>query len=133
MAEVQRNPLTSVVISAAIEVHRCLGPGLMENVYKTCLLHELLQRGVQVQREVPVPVLFKGVRMDCGFRLDLLVADAVIVEIKSVDRLMPIHTAQVLTYLRLTGAQQALLLNFNCVTLKEGLRSFLGGREQRFP
>jgi len=133
MPNVQRNPITSVVIAAAIEVHRCLGPGLMEGVYQTCLFHELRQRGVQVDREVRVPVVYKGAQMECGFRLDLLVAGSVIVEVKSVEQLAPLHTAQVLTYLRLMRARQALLINFNCVTLLEGLKSFLGDRDSPTP
>jgi GxxExxY protein len=126
MAIVQRDPVGSAIIAAAIDVHRALGPGLLEMAYKTCLVHELMRRGLRVKREVPVPVTFKDVRIDCGFRLDLLVEDTVIVELKCVERLVPVHTAQVITYLRLTGARQAFLINFNGVTLKEGLKSFLG-------
>lgn len=126
MADVQRHPVTSVILAAAIEVHRCLGPGMLERVYQTCLLHELLQRGLEVAREVPVPITYKGVQLDCGFRLDLFVAQTVIVEVKSIEQLLPVHSAQVLTYLRLTGARQALLLNFNVTVLREGIRSFLG-------
>ena len=100
----------------------------MESVYQTCMAHELRQRGLQLETEVPLPIMFKGIRMACGFRLDLLVNGDVIVEVKCVERLMPIHTAQVLTYLRLSGARQAFLINFNGVTLKEGLKSFLGSR-----
>lgn len=131
VAAVHRDPVVSVVIASAIEVHRHLGPGLMEGVYQKCLVYELAQQSVDVQSEVAIPVLFKGIRMDCGFRLDMVVAGTVIVEVKSVERLLPIHTAQVLTYLRLTGARQALLINFNSVTLMEGLRSYLGTREPR--
>lgn len=126
MLNFQRDPVASTTIAAAIEVHRCLGPGLMEGVYKTCLAHELRQRGLRVELEVAVPVMFKGLRMEGGFRLDLLVDGALIVEVKCVERLTPVHTAQVLTYLKLTGARQAFLMNFNGVTLKEGLKSFLG-------
>jgi len=126
MTNVQRHPTTSVVLAAAIDVHRCLGPGMLERVYQTCLLHELLQRGLEVAREVPVPITYKGVQLDCGFRLDLFVAQTVIVEVKSIEQLLPVHSAQVLTYLRLTGARQALLLNFNVTTLREGIKSFLG-------
>ena len=128
MVTIQRDPVVSTIIGAAIEVHRSLGPGLVEGVYQVCLAHDLRQRGIQLATEVALPVMFKGVRMDCGFRLDLLVDGDVIVEVKSVETLTPIHTAQVLTYLRLTDARQALLFNFNCVTLIEGLKSFLGRR-----
>ncbi len=126
MPNIQTDPVASAIIGAAIEVHRCLGPGLLEAAYKTCLTYELTQRSLRIETEVPVPVMFKGVQMECGFRLDLLVDRGVIVEVKSVEHLMPAHTAQVLTYLRLTGARQALLINFNSTTLTEGLRSFLG-------
>ena len=107
-------------------MHRCLGPGLMESVYQTCMAYELRLRGLQVETEVSLPVIFKGIRMERGFRLDLLVEGGVIVEVKCVERLLPIHTAQVLTYLKLTGARQVLLFNFNEATLKDGIRSFLG-------
>jgi GxxExxY protein len=130
MIDVQRHPVTSVVLAAAIEVHRCLGPGMLEGVYQTCLFHELVQQGIEVESQVAVPVIYKGVQLDCGFRLDLLVAQAVIIEVKSVDQLLPVHSAQVLTYLRLTGAQQALLLNFNAPALRDGLKSFLGKRAE---
>ncbi len=120
------HPASESVIGAAIEVHRVLGPGLLESVYQGCLAYELSQRGVCVRREVPIPVEYKGKLLDCGFRADLLVDDDLIVEVKSVEALMPIHTAQVLTHLRLTGARQALLLNFGQLTLKAGLKSFLG-------
>jgi len=126
MTGVQRDPIASEIIGGAIEVHRELGPGLLESAYQACLAHELLERGLIVERQVPVPVFFKGIRLDCGYRLDLLVNSDVIVEVKSVERLLPIHDAQVLSYLRLTGARRALLFNFNELTLKQGLRSFLG-------
>ena len=120
------DPTVDNIIGAAIEVHRELGPGLLESAYQTCLAYELAQRKLEVLREAPVPVVYRGQRIDCGYRIDLLVEGDVIVEVKSVEALLPIHTAQVLTYLRLTGARRALLLNFNGLTLKEGLRSYLG-------
>ena len=126
MLKFQSDPVASTIIGAAIEVHRCLGPGLMESVYQTCMAYELRQRGLQLQTEVSVPVMFKGIRMDRGFRLDFLVDGDVIVEVKCVERLLPIHTAQVLTYQRLTGARQVFLFNFNEVTLIDGMKSFLG-------
>ncbi len=125
MSDVRRSPVSAAIIGAAIEVHRELGPGLLESAYKTCLVHELRSRGVLVEREVPIPVVFKGQHMDCGFRADLLVANEVLCEVKSVDRLLPVHTAQVLTYLRLSQASQALLINFNSATLLAGLKSYL--------
>ena len=126
MLKFQSDPVASTIIGAAIEVHRYLGPGLMESVYQTCMAHELRQRGLRLEAEVSVPVMFKGLRMERGFRLDFLVDGDVIVEVKCVERLLPLHTAQVLTYLRLTGARQLLLFNFNEVTLIDGLKSFLG-------
>jgi len=126
----QKHPAFDAVVGSAIEVHRTLGPGLLESVYQGCLGYELLMRGVPFRREVAIPVDYKGAHIDCGFRADLLVGDDLIVEIKSVEALLPIHTAQVLTYLRLTGASHALLINFGQLTLKSGLRSFAGRGNQ---
>ncbi|HET9372784.1 MAG TPA: GxxExxY protein [Vicinamibacterales bacterium] len=128
MTTVDRDPLVAEIIGAAIEIHHDLGPGLLESVYQHCLMHALIGKGIEVMSGVPVAVHYKGAVIDCGYRLDLLVGGDVIVEIKSVDKLQPIHTAQVLTYLRLSGARRALLMNFNGLTLKEGLRSYLGAR-----
>jgi GxxExxY protein len=116
------NRLTEVVIGCAIEVHRALGPGLLESVYEECLCHELALSGLQFRRQVAVPVIYKGVKLDCGYRIDLLIEDVLIVEIKSVDLLGGIHDAQLLTYLRLTERPIGLLLNFNVAVLKNGLR-----------
>ena len=99
---------------------------MLERVYQSCLAYELRERGLRAEREVAIPVTYKGVRLDCGFRLDFLVEGQFIVEVKSVEDLLPIHTAQVLTYLRLSAARQVFLMNFNAATLKEGLKSFLG-------
>jgi len=126
MSEVQRDPVASEILDSAITVHRQLGPGLLESSYQACLEYELLKRGVRVERQVQVPLVYDGIKLDCGYRLDLLVDGGIIVEVKSVEVLTPLHNAQVLTYLRLTGARQALLLNFNCLRLMDGLRSFLG-------
>jgi len=123
---IQKHSAFDAVVGAAIEVHRTLGPGLLESVYQGCLAYELLQRGIRFRREVAIPVDYKGAHIDCGFRADLLVGDDLIVEIKSVEALLPIHTAQVLTHLRLTGASHALLINFGQLTLKAGLRSYVG-------
>lgn len=116
-----RDPRTSPIIGAAIEVHRALGPGLLESAYEECLCHELRLRGLDVRRQVALPVEYKGVKLDCGYKLDLVVQDAVILELKAVDRLLPIHEAQLLTYLRLTGKQVALLINFNVPVLARGI------------
>ena len=116
------NQLTRAIIGAAIEVHRALGPGLLESAYQGCLCQELDVRGVRFERERPLPVEYKGVRLECGYRLDLLVANAVVVEVKSVDALAPIHESQLLTYLRLGGWRLGLLINFNVEMLKQGIR-----------
>lgn len=116
------NPLSKEIIGAAIEVHRQLGPGLLESAYEGCLAYELNQRGILFERQKPVPVVYKDVRLDCGFRLDLLVGGLVVVELKAVDRLAPIHQAQMLTYLKLTGCKLGLLLNFNVLKLRDGIK-----------
>jgi len=113
------------IIGAAIDVHRELGPGLLESAYSACLTHELGERGLRVEREKPMPVKYKGLNVDLGYRLDLLVNDSVIVELKAVDRLGPIHQAQLLSYLRLSGYRIGLLINFNAPLLKAGLRRFV--------
>ncbi len=114
--------LTGEIIGAAIEVHRQLGPGLLETTYQACSSRELELRGISFEYEKPLPLEYKGVRLDCGYRIDLLVAGLVIVEIKSVEALAPIHEAQLLTYLKLTGVKVGLLINFNVVVLKSGIR-----------
>ena len=113
---------TGEIIGAAIEVHRELGPGLLESSYEICLARELELRGISFEFQKGLPLEYKGVRLDCGYRLDLLVSDAVIVEVKSVATLAPIHEAQLLTYLKLTGVKVGLLINFNVVVLKSGLK-----------
>jgi GxxExxY protein len=110
------------IIGACIEVHRHLGPGLLESAYEHCLAYELSLRGFRFERQRPVPVAYKGVRLHCGYRLDIVVEDKFIVEIKAIERLLPIHQAQVLTYLKLTGLPVAFLVNFNVAVLKDGLR-----------
>ena len=115
------NELTYEVIGAAIEVHRELGPGLLESAYQVCLSRELLLRGIDFQTELPLPVIYKGVWLDCGYRIDILVAGLVVVEIKTVEALAPVHDAQLLTYLRLGGWKVGLLINFNVAVLKDGI------------
>lgn len=119
---VQYNHITEAIIGAAIEVHKTLGPGLLESAYKECLTRELILRNLPFEREVPVPVVYKGVHLECGYRLDFLVDRAVVVEIKAVEGISPIHEAQLVTYLRLGGWQVGLLINFNVVLLKDGVR-----------
>jgi GxxExxY protein len=114
------NKITEAIIGAAIEVHRHLGPGLLESAYRECLRYELLERGHMALQEVPLPLTYKGLKLDCGYRLDLLVSDAVIVEVKSVSGLAPIHEAQLLSYLKISGGKLGLLLNFNVKFLKHG-------------
>jgi GxxExxY protein len=122
MKEEERlNHITEMIIGAAIEVHRALGPGLLESAYETCLAFELAQRSLKVEQQKPLPVVYKEVKLDCGYRLDLLVEKAVIVEVKSVDHLAPIHQAQLLSYLKLSGCKVGLLINFNVKVLKNGI------------
>lgn len=113
--------LTNQIIGAAIEVHRALGPGLLESAYEECLCHELHLRGLSFRRQVELPIAYKGVRLDCGYRLDVVIADTVIVEMKAVERTLPIHEAQLLTYLRLSGYRVGLLMNFNIGALRSGI------------
>ena len=113
--------LTKEIIGAAIEVHRELGPGLLESAYEACICYELKLRGIDVACQVPLPVKYKNVRLDCGYRIDACVRDRVILEMKSVDELTDLHRAQLLTYLRLSGKKVGLLLNFNVPVLKDGI------------
>jgi len=124
------NQITGAIIGAAIEVHRALGPGLLESAYEECLCRELSLRQIPFERQLPLPVEYKGLRLDCGYRLDLLVADMVVVEIKAVESLLPIHEAQLLTYLKLGGWKVGLLINFNVPVLKRGIRRRVLGLEE---
>jgi GxxExxY protein len=114
--------LSNEIIGAAIEVHRTVGPGLLESVYEECLCRELEVRRIAFARQVPLPLEYKGVSLDCGYRMDLLVDGLVVVELKAVDKLEPIHDAQLLTYLRLSNLWLGLLINFNVSVLKNGIR-----------
>jgi GxxExxY protein len=122
MTERDRDPITDRIIGFAIEVHRLLGPGLLESAYEACLCSELQGHGLEYLRQVPVPVNYKGVHLDCGYRMDIVVAQAVVVEIKSIEKLLPLHDAQLLTYLKLSGIRTGLLLNFNVPLLKQGIK-----------
>jgi GxxExxY protein len=117
--------LTGTIIGAAIEVHRNLGPGLLESAYEECMAFELEKHGLRVERQVELPVFYKGRKLDAGYRIDLKVNDKVIVELKSVQRLEPIHQAQLLTYLRLASCKLGLLMNFNVPVMKNGIRRLL--------
>jgi GxxExxY protein len=113
--------LTGQVIAAAVEVHRELGPGLLESAYQACLCHELATRRIDFRTEVALPVDYKGIHLDCGYRMDLVVAEKIAVELKSIDKILPIHQAQLLTYLRLSRMRVGLLINFNVPILRHGV------------
>jgi GxxExxY protein len=119
------NEITHEIIGAAIEVHKHLGPGLLESAYEECLFHELQLRNLRVERQKAVPVVYKQTKLECGYRLDLLVEGRVVVELKSVEGLGPIHEAIILTYLRMSGHRLGLLINFNVGVLKDGVRRFI--------
>ena len=119
------NPLTETAIGAAIKVHRALGPGLLESVYLECLVYELQRSGLSVRSNIPLPVHYDDVRINLGFRLDVVVNDYLVLELKSVKKLAPIHTAQVLTYLKLSGYPVGLLINFNVTLLTSGVKRLI--------
>ena len=119
------NEITHQIIGAAIEVHKHLGPGLLESAYEECLFHELQLRNLRVESQKAVPVVYKQTKLECGYRLDLLVEGRVVVELKSVEGLGPIHEAIILTYLRMSGHRLGLLINFNVSVLKDGVRRFI--------
>ena len=128
MTEAERlNAITGKIIGAAISIHRALGPGLLESAYEECLAFELAELGLKVVRQKPLPITYKGVTLDCAYRLDLLVNDAVIVEVKAVDQVSPIHRAQLLSYLKLSGCKVGLLINFNVDILKKGVHRVVNG------
>ena len=119
--EEQKDPRTAPIIGAAIEVHRALGPGLLESAYEECLYHELHLRGLAIQRQVDLPVPYKGLKLDCGYKMDVVVDNTVILELKCVEKALPIHEAQLLTYLKLSGKRVGLLINFNVSLLTQGI------------
>jgi GxxExxY protein len=121
MTQLLHKELTEQIIGAAIEVHRALGPGLLESAYETCLHRELELRGVRFRDQVDVPVEYKGVKLDAGYRMDLLVADTIVVELKCVEKLAPVHEAQLMTYMRHTGKRVGLLINFYTPVLRDGI------------
>jgi len=124
------NEVTEAIIGAAIEVHRALGPGLLESAYEECLCRELTLRDIDFERQQELPIEYKGLRLDCGYRVDLLVAGTVVVELKAVEALLPLHEAQLLTYMRLGGWKVGLLVNFNVPVLKQGIRRRVLGLEE---
>ena len=124
------NDLSSAIIGAAIEVHRALGPGLLESAYEQCLAQELSLRKIPFERQKPLPVHYKGTQLDCGYRLDFLVADIIVVDVKAIDALLPIHQAQLLSYLKLGGWKLGLLINFHVPLLREGIKRVVSGLEE---
>ena len=119
--EERKDPRTGPIIGAAIEVHRALGPGLLESAYEECLCHELHLRGLAFRRQVDLPVPYKGLKLDCGYKIDVVVDSTVILELKCVEKILPIHEAQLLTYLKLSGKHVGLLINFNVPLLPQGI------------
>lgn len=124
---VELNKITEHIIGSAIEVHRHLGPGLLESTYEACLAYELSQLGMTIECQQKIPLVYKEVRLDCGYRLDMLVNGLVVVEVKAIDKLLPIHEAQRLSYLKLTGRKLGLLINFNVLLLKDGVKRIANG------
>jgi len=124
------NNITDKIISAAIAVHRELGPGLLESAYEACLVYELVQRGLSMEQQKTLPVIYRDVRVDCGYRIDLFVEKQVIVELKAVDKLEPIHRAQLLSYLKLSGCKVGLLINFNVKILKDGIHRIVNDLDE---
>jgi GxxExxY protein len=116
------NTLSNVVIGAAIDVHKTLGPGLLESAYETCLCHEPDLRGIEYKKQIQLPVKYKSIQLDCGYRLDILIENKIVIELKSVEKILPIHDAQLLTYLKLGGWQLGMIFNFNVSLLKHGIK-----------
>jgi len=120
--EERLNKITETVIGVAINVHRALGPGLLESAYEACMIYDLMQEGFTVEQQKALPIVYRGVHLECGYRLDLMVENQVIVEIKSIEKLLPIHKAQLLSYLKISGCKVGLLINFNVEILKNGIQ-----------
>ena len=119
------NDITGEIIGAAMEVHKILGPGLLESAYEECLSYELMQRGLKIEQQKPIPIVYKDIKLECGYRMDLLVENQVIVELKAQDAILPVHEAQVLTYLRFAQKKIGLLINFDVTVLKNGIKRFI--------
>jgi GxxExxY protein len=119
------NKISGIVVDAAFQVHKSLGPGLLESVYEQCLHYELTSSGIEVKRQVQVPLKYKELQFDCGFRIDLLVDDEVVIEVKAVEKVLPIHAAQLLTYLKITERRVGLLINFNQTKIKNGIHRYV--------
>jgi GxxExxY protein len=121
------NRISGLIIEAAMKVHSALGPGLLESAYESCLLHELRKMGLQVVSQMVLPIFYDGINIDIGYRVDLMIEDCVIVELKAIDKILPIHQAQLLSYLKLSNKSLGLLINFNVVHLKEGIKRIANG------
>jgi len=121
------NALSNKIIGLSIEVHNSLGPGLLEKTYKECLYYKIAKSGLKVEKEKPIPLVFEEVKLDCGYRIDLLVENSLVIEIKSVDSVNPVHLAQTLTYLKLGNYKLGLLINFNVLRLKDGIKRIVNG------
>lgn len=118
------NEITKIIIGCAIEVHRNLGPGLLESAYEECLAHELTNKGLNIQRQQPTPVVYKDIKLECGYRIDILVENSVIIELKAVDSINPVHEAQILTYMKFAHKSIGLLINFNVTVLRNGIKRY---------
>jgi|SRR5882672_7907209 len=125
MSNERNNQISGMVVDTAMKVHTALGPGLLESAYAICLTHELVKRGVKVNREVALPVVYEGLKLDAGYRLDMVVEDTVVVELKAVEAFAPIHQAQLLSYLKLSGKPIGLLINFHSLHLRDGIKRFV--------
>lgn len=120
--EERLNKITETIIGVAINIHRTLGPGLLESAYEACMVYDLTQAGLKVKQQKPLPVVYRGVKLECGYRMDLMIENEVVVEIKSVEKLLPIHKAQLMSYLKLSDCKVGLLINFNIEVLKDGIQ-----------
>lgn len=120
----ETNDITGRIIGCAIEVHKALGPGLLESAYEECLAFELTKAGLSIKRQHPTPVVYKNIKLDCGYRIDILVEDSIVIELKVVDEFNPVHEAQILTYMKFSDKSVGLLINFNVTILKNGIRRF---------
>jgi GxxExxY protein len=118
------NEITQKIIGCAIEVHRNLGPGLLESAYEECLAFELIKMGLNIKRQQPTPVIYKEIKLDCGYRIDILVENSVVVELKVVDSIIPVHEAQILTYMKFSNKSIGLLINYNVTILKNGIKRY---------
>lgn len=125
MLIMNENEISKIVIGKAIEVHKALGPGLLESAYQECLFYDLIECGLEVEKQKPIPIIYKNIKLDHGYRIDLLVENKVVLELKAIDALMNIHEAQILTYLKLGDYKLGLLMNFNVFLLKKGIRRFV--------